>query len=169
MFTLSHPGEPTPDDLMRIYLRRHLAAAGAGTSLFRRVASNAHPSARDAVAQLAREVEEDQKALKQIARRYKARRPLFQEVLAGFGQDAGRLNPTGTLLQRSPLADVFELEALGTAVQGKLLGFRSLRALAGDDPRLDPEETDRLCQRAQDQQERIEVLRLEAVRRALAG
>ena len=48
-----------------------------------------------------------------------------------------------------------------------LLAAVDLRALADDDPRLDPAEADALCERAQDQKERIEALRLEAVQRAM--
>ena len=49
--------EPSPDELMRIYFRRHLAAAGAGAALFRRVASSVAPDMRMRVAELARVVE----------------------------------------------------------------------------------------------------------------
>ena len=102
-----------------------------------------------------------------IRDRYGTERPVIQEKVGAIAQELGRLNPTGTAIRRSPLADVIELEALGTAVQGKFLGFRTLRALADDDPRLDPAEADALCERAQDQKERIEALRLEAVQRAM--
>ena len=159
--------DPSPDELMRIYLRRHLAAAGAGAALFRRVASSVAPDMRMRVAELARDVEEDQQSLLTISERYGTERPVIQEKVGAIAQELGRLNPPGTAIRRSPLADVIELEALGTAVQGKLLGFRTLRALADDDPRLDPAEADALCERAQDQKERIEALRLEAVQRAM--
>lgn len=159
--------DPSPDELMRIYLRRHLAAAGAGVALFRRVASSVASDMRTQVGELARDVEEDQQLLLAIAERFGAQRPVLQEKIGGLAQELGRLNPTGTAIRRSPLADVIELEALGTAVQGKLLGFRTLRELADDDTRLDPAEADVLIERAEDQKERIEALRLEAVRRAM--
>lgn len=160
--------DPSPDELTRIHLRRHLAAAGAGTALFRRVASSIAPDLRTRVGELARDVEADQQSLLDIAERFDAQRPRLQEIVGGLAQEAGRLNPTGTLLRRSPLADVIELEALGTAVHGKLLGFRTLRQVAQDDPRVDPAEIDHLCERARDQQERLEALRQEAVERAFA-
>jgi len=68
-------------------------------------------------------------------------------------------------VRRSRLSDVMELEALGVAVQAKKLGWQSLRQLCGSEDRLDEQRLDDLVRRATDQQDRIEELRLYAVRR----
>jgi hypothetical protein len=81
-------------------------------------------------------------------------------------EKAGRLKLNGSLLSRSPLSDLVELEGLALGVQGKLAGWRLLKAL--DDPRLDGTELDRLIARAEDQAERLETLRLATGQRVLS-
>ena len=89
----------------------------------------------------------------------------MQETITRIGQQLGRLHPAGTLLRRSPLTDVIELEAMKAATNARILGFRTLQELS--DPRLDQRHVTTLLERALDQEDRIEVLRVEAVHRAL--
>ena len=49
-------------------------------------------------------------------------RPKVAEVLVGVAETVGRLKPNGTLVRRSPLSDLMELEALSAAVEAKRLG-----------------------------------------------
>lgn len=160
--------DPAPDDLIQVYLRRHIAGAGAGAALFRRVATAISPDFREEIRAIAREVEEERAWLLKLAVRFRATRPRLQESIGAVAQELGRLNPTGTVVQRSPLADVIELEALAIAVHGKLLGFRTWQELAATEPRLDADECARMCAQAEDQRDRLEVMRLEAVRRAMS-
>ncbi len=90
-----------------------------------------------------------------------------KERLVALGERFGRLKTNGTLLRRSRLSDLVELEALGAAVHAKKLGWLCLRELSEVDRRLNPQHLDLLVRRAQDQQERIESLRLETARDVL--
>jgi hypothetical protein len=64
---------------------------------------------------------------------------------------------------------VVELEGLFVGVNGKACLWRTLRALADDEPRLDADELDRLLARAEDQKDRIERMRLRATVEVFAG
>jgi hypothetical protein len=140
-------------DLLAIYLNDHLMGATAGLELFRRVAGNI-----PAVRPIAVEVAEDREALLRFIEAVGAQ-PDQVKVAAGWvGEKLGRLKLNGSLLNRSPLSDVIELEALTLGVQGKLAGWRLLRAL--HDPRLAAAELDRLIVRAEKQAEALENMRL---------
>lgn len=89
-------------------------------------------------------------------------------MLVGVAETLGRLKPNGTLVRRSPLSDVMELEALSTAVAAKRLGWVTLRLVGERDGRFDPAEIDALIARAEDQQARLEGLRGQAVLGVLA-
>ena len=85
------------------------------------------------------------------------------KVYAGWiGEKAGRLKLNGFLLGRSPLSDLEELEMMRLGVEGKAAGWRTLRALAETDRRLDPARLDDLISRARRQAELLEEHRLRA-------
>jgi hypothetical protein len=91
-------------------------------------------------------------------------------VAAGWlAEKAGRLKLNGHLLTRSPLSTVIEMESMRLGVEGKAAGWRTLRAVAGWDHRLDHDEIDRLIERANEQIEALEILRVDAVAKVLAG
>src|SRR5919202_846457 len=72
-------------------------------------------------------------------------------------------------LPQRPLGRLVELEVLSLAVQGKLSLWRSLRAVADEDPTLAAVDFDRLIERAQRQLRTLGRQRLQAAREALAG
>ena len=153
---------------LELYLRNHFVAAQGGLDLFHR-ASRGHsdPDVRRQLVQLAAEVAEDRAALLGILDDFAVPRSRLQERLASVAETLGRLKPNGAVLRRSPLSDVFELEALEAAVNAKRLGWVCLRHLAHHDDRLDPRQLETLVQRAQDQAERLGTLRLRTAERAL--
>ncbi len=154
--------------LLAIYLRHHAAASKGGLDLFERAADQqTSPEARRELAPLAAEIAEDRTALLGFLDVLGLPRPRFGERLMGWGEKLGRLKPNGTLIRRSPLSDVVELEAMDVAVQAKKLGWLTLRRLAETDHRLDVAQLDELVRRATDQQDRIEDLRRQAVSRTL--
>ncbi|MFD5422350.1 hypothetical protein ACFWJT_30600 [Streptomyces sp. NPDC127069] len=158
---------PDPQRLMEIYLNDHLAGAGSGVSLIRRMA-RAHRDgpAGPALAALAEEITEDRSSLRAFMTALDV--PVrWPRVAAGrVAEKAGRLKPNGRLASRSPLSDVLELETMRLGVEGKASLWRSLRVLALTDPRLDPADLDRLLARAARQESVLEALRTEAARRA---
>ena len=150
--------------MLAIYLRHHVAASRGGTDLFHRSArTQLSKEARQELRDLAAEVSQDREQLLRILRRLGIPRPRFAEVLVGVAETLGRLKPNGTLVRRSPLSDVMELEALSTAVTAKRLGWVTLRLVGERDGRFDPAEMDALIVRAEEQQDRLEALRGQAV------
>jgi len=162
---------PQPDPaLLGIYLNDHLAGATGGLDLFRRAAgSHRGTEAGPVLDRLTAEVEDDRDSLLGVLRALGL--PVRQyKVVAGWAAEkAGRLKLNGRLLSRSPISSVVELEGLHLGVTGKLAGWRMLRALADQEPRLDAVELDRLIERAQRQLEELDQLRLQAGREAFAA
>jgi hypothetical protein len=160
-------GEPTGDRdgsmLLGIYLNDHLGGATGGLELARRTAG-AHrgqpPGAE--LDRIAREIAEDRDTLIEVMRTLGV--PVRQyKVLAGWAAErVGRLKLNGRVLERSPLSSVIELEGLQLGVRGKWALWRTLRALAEDDARLDPARLDGLVRRAEEQVDTLERLRVEA-------
>src|SRR5581483_2043684 len=112
-----------------VYLNDHVAAAGAGVQLARRLARTlgGTPDAPEARL-LAREVAEDRAALKRIMDELGVRRRMTLVAAARAAEVAGRFKPNGRLVRRSPLRALIELEGMRLAVLGKLQGWRALLA-----------------------------------------
>lgn len=145
------------EDVLRHYLRNHYAASRGGLDLFRRAAgSQRDPTVREELSRLSSEVAEDRSALlAMMVALGIARRPV-QEWVVALGERLGRLKPNGTLLTRSPLSDLLELEALIAGVEAKKRAWLSLRCLADGDEALDASALDHLIRRAEDQSARME-------------
>ncbi|MFF7590423.1 hypothetical protein ACFZCK_23330 [Kitasatospora purpeofusca] len=137
---------------LHIYLNDHLTGAFGGAALADRMARTqpAGPRARD-MRQLAREIEQDRDDLVRIMTRLGVPVRRYRTWLGLAGERLGRLKPNGTVVHRSPLSDLVELETLRTGVEGKAALWRALRAVADTDQRLDRSELERLSERAAEQ------------------
>lgn len=156
--------------LLGIYLNDHLAGATAGVELARRAASAHRRSpAGPTLERLAAEIADDRAAL--VAIMQDLRVPIrHYKVYAGWvTEKLGRFKLNGQVVGRSPLSDLVELEALRLGVAGKAAGWRALRDLAAEDPRLDQGQLDGLLGRARAQEDLLEDLRRDAVRRVFAA
>jgi len=90
------------------------------------------------------------------------------KVLGGWVlEKAGRFKSNGRVLGRSPLSNLIEREGLLLGVQGKAAGFRALRRLADPDPRLQATDLDELIERAEQQADTLEQLRISTAARVL--
>ena len=146
-----------------IYLNDHLAGATGGMELARRMAGSHHdPAQQMTLHRLAAEITQDRRALLDVmavlglpVRHYKA-------SAAWAAEKAGRLKLNGRLLSRSPLSSLEELEMLRLGVEGKAAGWRTLRALADADSRLDRDRLEELMTRARQQADLLEELRVQA-------
>ena len=165
--TTAGTGRSEPE-LLGIYLNDHLAGATGGAELARRVArSRGGDPDGGALQRFAAEVVQDRAALLEVmaalgvpVRRYKA--------WAGWiGEKAGRLKFNGHLLTRSPLSSLEELELMRLGVEGKAAGWRTLRALAETDVRLDRGRLDELISRARRQADLLEELRVRAANQVI--
>jgi hypothetical protein len=157
---------PEPE-LLGIYLNDHLAGSIAGGELAQRLAAELRGTpAEQTLRVFAQQVLEDRASLLRImaalgvpVRRYKTAAAWLLEKVA-------RLKPNGHLLRRSPLSTVVELEAMCLGVEGKAAGWRTLRAIAESDARLDPGELELLLTRARTQAAVLEELRTTAAAEA---
>ncbi|MDC0771475.1 hypothetical protein [Streptomyces sp. HD] len=155
-------------DLLGIYLNDHLAGStvGAGRSLFM-ARSHRDPPYAQPLQHLADEIAEDRASLLRIMRSLDVPKRRYKVAAAGAAEQLGRLKSNGRLYRRSPLTLVIELEFLRLGVKGKELGWRTLRALAEADGRIDEQELDGLIARAEQQVNTLEELRVRAVRDVL--
>ncbi len=159
---------PERDELLVSYLNDHLLGATGGLELFRRAArSHRGGPLEPELQQLAREIDQDRAALLGIMRALGLPVRPGKVWLGWAVEKVGRLKPNGTLVQRSALSSVVELEAMTLGVAGKAAGWRVLHALAGRDDRLDAEQIEGLLARATSQQETLERLRMAAAVAAL--
>ncbi len=154
--------------LLTIYLNDHLAGATGGVELARRMAVWCPvPGQQATLERLADDIAQDRRALVDLmavlglpVRRYKL-------GVAWAAEKAARLKLNGSLLSRSPLSNLEELEMLRLGVEGKAAGWRTLRELAATDRRLNPDTFDELMARAKEQASALEELRVQAAARLI--
>ena len=138
---------------LSIYLRNHEAAAQAGRDLFHRAASNhRHESYGPDLRELAGEVREDLRSLRELLDELDVRPDVLLGTALRVGERIARLKPNGHLLQRSPLMPLIEVEGLLDAVRAKGAGWQALVAAGVQSDRVDIEE---LLRRAVSQTERL--------------
>ncbi|WP_324290272.1 transaldolase [Streptomyces antarcticus] len=159
---------PESTDFLATYLNDHYAGATGGLELFRRAASaQANTESGTALADLARQVEEDRDSLTRLMSDLGVPTSRSKAAMGWLAEKAGRLKPNGHLLTRSPLSDVLEAESMLLGVQGKAACWRTLHALAETDERLSADRLDTLLERAERQIEVLEELRASAATRTL--
>lgn len=146
--------------MLHTYMRDHHAGAAAGVDLFRRVA-DAHEDGhiRDVVSRLGDQTEEDKAELERLMELVGTSPSLLKDLPARAAETVAKLKPNQRVAERSPLSDLLELEALTLAVTGKELGWKALLDIG--DPRLPRTTLEQLAERAREQGEQLETLRLE--------
>lgn len=150
-------------NLLGIYLNDHLAGATGGCQLARRAARSASsPAAADVLRRFAADVHQDRLALLDVMTTLGVPVRAYKVGAAWVGEKAARLKLNGFLLARSPLSSLEELEMLRLGVEGKAAGWRTIRVLADQDPRLDAGWLDELIARARGQADQLEELRVRA-------
>ena len=161
----------TEQVLLGVYLNDHLAGATVGLQLARRAAESAEPGSESATVRkgLVREIAADRSALIKIMTTLGIKIRGYKMFAAWAGEKAGRLKFNGHLLTRSPLSDLEETEMLRLGVEGKAAGWRTLRAVAERDSRLDTGQLDELLARAARQSDELESLRVRIAAQVLAG
>ena len=153
-----------------IYLNDHLAGATGGVELARRAAGAEQGSALGPpLRALAEEIAADREALITLMGRLDVGVATYKVYVGWAAEKAGRLKLNGSLLSRTPLAPVLELEGLRLGIEGKASLWRALRALAASDERLEVAGLDRLLDRAAQQGEVVERLRRQAAAVAFGG
>jgi hypothetical protein len=154
-------------DLLGIYMQDHFAGSTAGVELAKRAAkSNEGTELGDALAVVAKEVDEDRESLRRIMDSYGARADPLKNAGAWTLEKAGRLKPNGRLLSYSPLSRMIELEGLVLGITGKLGLWQALREVLGD--QYAGEDLAQLAERAEGQRNTLEPFRRAAARDAFA-
>jgi hypothetical protein len=155
---------------LSVYLQDHFAGATAGADLAHRAAgSNRDGEGYGApLRELAGEIDEDRDSLRSLMDRLHVRADRVKQLAAWTGEKAGRLKLNGHLFTYSPLSRLEELELLTLGVTGKRALWRTLQLLARQEPRLSTPELERLISRADEQLEKIEACRRNAVGDALS-
>jgi hypothetical protein len=115
------------------------------------------------VGRLADEVDDDRRTLLAIMRRVGIRPSWSRTIIGRAGERLGRLKPNGSLIRRSSLTDLVELEALMLGVRGKLACWHTLAELAANDQIIGAAEVDELTGRAN-----LQLTELESPRRRTA-
>jgi hypothetical protein len=161
--TSTPPGTTTTEpSLLGIYLNDHLAGATGGVELVRRSAAAHRGSPTGSTLQrLADEIAADRDALLEIMAGLEVPVRQYKVYAAWVAEKVGRLKLNGHLLDRSPLSSLLEVEALRLGVEGKACLWRTLRELAEHEPRVDGERVAGLLQRAKEQVDTLEELRVQ--------
>jgi hypothetical protein len=160
-------------DLLGVYLNDHLAGSTLGLELARRMAASAEPESEPesesatVLRGLVAEIAEDRSALLAIMATLGIPVRGYKVFAAWAGEKLGRLKLNGHLLSRSPLSSLEETEILRLGVEGKAACWRTLRALASRDSRLDAGHLDELLARADRQSSALESRRVSIAEQAL--
>ncbi|MFH9990747.1 hypothetical protein [Streptomyces luteogriseus] len=166
----SRPAPATDMSLLGIYLNDHLAGATAATARVRHLLRSCGGSPlADALAPVAAGIAEDRTSLLHIMRRLEVPVRRYKVYAGRAAEQVGRLKSNGSLVRRSPLSTLWELEALALGVEGKLAGWETIRDLAATDTRLDRGQLDDLIERARRQHATLEGLRHKQVEVAFRG
>jgi predicted DNA-binding ribbon-helix-helix protein len=154
---------------LRIYMQDHLAGSTTGLELARRTAgANKGSEYGPALTKIADEIASDRRQLENIMRDLGFGADKLKNVAAWGLEKMGRLKLNGELTSYSPLSRVVELEGLITGISGKRELWVALLEVAPTEPRLDAALLERLRDRAEEQRETVEDLRVKAAREAFA-
>jgi hypothetical protein len=150
------------------YLNDHLAGSVVAIELLERLEA-AGTDMTATLAQVRADIEADRAEVRELMRRLQIAESRPRKVTGWITEKFSQLklrldDPAGGSLR---LLESLELVALG--IQGKLALWRALSAAAEVEPALRVVDYERLARRAQDQWQRVEVLRLEAAKAALTG
>ncbi|MGW7004010.1 hypothetical protein ACWGCW_14610 [Streptomyces sp. NPDC054933] len=162
--------QPSTSSPLGTYLNDHLAGATGGVEMLRRAAkAHRHDGLGRDLAELAEDVAQDRRALLGIMASLGIPVRRLGVAMGWLAEKAGRLKLNGRLLSRSPLSDVMELELMRLGVEGKALGWRTLRSLSDTDRRLDASTLDDLLRRATEQADALEAMRTRTATRVLVA
>ena len=150
------------------YMNDHLAGSTVGLELAKRaLGSNRGTQFETVLERLAKEIDEDREALREIMRALDVGEDTVKKIGAFVAEKVGRLKPNNALFSYSPLSRLVEFEGLALGVTGKLALWRALQRV--EEPALGRFDIAALEARAEVQQTVIEEQRLEAVRIAFSS
>lgn len=152
------------------YLKEHLAGSSFGLEHAKHLAE-AHEGTPlgNAMAPVAREIEEDRDALLDLMDRLGTGRSRLKEAGAWVAEKGGRPKFAGLTSGDSQLGALLALEAMSLGVEGKRSLWKALKLVADDHPELAATDLAGLHDRAAAQRSVLEEQRDAAAVRAFAG
>ncbi|SRR6266511_1513235 len=157
-----------PNAHLATYLNDHLAGAvGALQLLAHLKAAHAGTALEPVLTEVHAEVAADREELEALMARLQIAESRPRQATAWLAEKTTQIkllldDPSG-----GPLRLLEGLEAVAIGIEGKQALWRSLAAVAADVAGLQGVDYERLQQRAQEQQQRVEVMRLDAAKAAL--
>jgi hypothetical protein len=151
------------------YLNDHLAGSVAALELLDHLIAHQQGRANEAaLAELRREVEKDRKTLQGLLLEVGGKESRIRQAAAWLAEKLGRakLNLDDAGSGAFHMLEALEMLALG--IQGKAALWRALTAVSGQLAQVSPLDYSALEQRALDQFQRVDTLRLQAARVALS-
>ena len=153
--------------MLQTYLSDHLTGAAGGRARALKMSEwYADREIGPALAEIARELDEEHGHLRELIDALDLRRGLPLQALARVGELLGRAKTNGRVLTGSPMTPLLELELLRAAVNGKQ-GLWQVLAEYADELGLDAAEYVRRTADADRQQETLERLHAEVRPEAL--
>ena len=156
------------NDNLAIYLNDHLAGSVVAIELLERLEA-AGTYMAPTLAQVRADIEADRAELRELMRRLQIAESRPRKVTGWIAEKFSQIKLRLDDPAAGPLRLLESLELVALGIDGKLALWRALSAAAEVDPALRIVDYERLARRAQDQRQRVEVLRLEAAKAALAG
>lgn len=149
------------------YLNDHLAGAVAALEMIDHLAADTS-SARSLLMELKADIEKDKKELVDLMDQLGVGQSLVRKAAAWVGEQVAETKLTMDDQSTGALRALERLEILSLGIEGKLGLWRALQAAGNRELKLTDVDYDRLMQRAREQRDKVESLRLEAARIALA-
>ncbi|MEH3032809.1 MAG: hypothetical protein PGN07_01925 [Aeromicrobium erythreum] len=151
------------------YVHVHLAGSAAGIDLFTR-SGEGQLDGRIArmVLDIRDELVDERARLQRMADALDVGESTVLTTAARVGERIGRLKPNESLVHRTPLTDLVELEAMRDAVAGKIAGWQALLTVVDVRPELDRGELDFLLAQGLEQHDRLTAAHRDVAGRVLA-
>jgi hypothetical protein len=153
-------------EYLSTYLNDHLAGSVTAMELLERLMDET-PDLHVILAQLRADVQADQQKLVDLMSRLQIPQSRLRKAGGWFAEKFAEAKLEVDDQSDGLLRRLERLEALVLGIDGKLVLWKALNAAASVDTRLRELDYIGLAQRAREQRERVEVLRIEAARSAL--
>lgn len=150
------------------YVHIHLAGSAAGIDLFGRSGPAQHDrEIGETVLEIREQLFDERDRLQRMADDLGVGESVLLTTAARVGERVGRLKPNDSLLHRTALTDLVELEAMRDAVAGKVAGWQALLAVVDTHEALDRGELEMLLDQGLEQHDRLADAHRIAAARAL--
>jgi hypothetical protein len=153
-------------EYLAIYLNDHLAGSLITIEILEHLETEASDFVSDLEA-LKADIEADRKQLKTLMDRLGITESRVQKVTSWIAEQVSEAKFEADDESRGTLRRLERLEAIGVGIDGKSALWRALNAAADTAPELRGIDYEHLAQRAHEQRNRVEILRLQAAKLAL--